>query len=93
MPDSPRAIRCLVSGRVQGVGYRAATVERATALGINGSARNLVDGRVEVVAAGGPDAIESLVAWLWSGPPAAVVNSVVLEDCSEMPGPGFRLAR
>lgn len=93
MPDSPRAIRCLVSGRVQGVGYRAATAERATALGIDGSVRNLADGRVEVIVAGEPDAVESLIAWFWSGPPAAAVNSVVLEDCSGMPGPGFRLTR
>ena len=87
-----QAIRCLVSGRVQRVGYRAATVERATALGLDGSVRNLADGRVEVVIAGDPAAVEDLVAWLWSGPRAAVVGAVVLEEWPEQPRPGFRLA-
>jgi acylphosphatase len=92
MPES-RAIRCLVSGRVQRVGYRAATVERAAGLGLDGFVRNLADGRVEVVVAGEPLAVEALVAWLWSGPSGAAVTSVVLEDRPEVPGPGFRLAR
>jgi len=92
MPEA-RAIRCLVSGRVQRVGYRAATVERASMLGLDGSVRNLADGRVEVVVAGEPDAVETLVAWLWNGPPGAAVTSVVLEDWAETPNPGFRLAR
>jgi acylphosphatase len=78
---------------VQRVGYRAATVERATALRLDGFVRNLVDGRVEVVVAGEPVAVETLVAWLWSGPPAAAVSSVVLEDWPDAPRPGFRLAR
>lgn len=92
MPDTS-AIRCVVSGRVQRVGYRAATVERATALRLDGSVRNLVDGRVEVVVAGAPDAVEALIAWLWTGPPEAVVTGVVLEDLPSPPRPGFRLTR
>ena len=92
MPES-RAIRCLVSGRVQQVGYRAATVARATELGLDGSVRNLVDGRVEIVVAGEPHAVEALVAWLWTGPPGAAVTAVALEDWPEMPRTGFRLAR
>ena len=92
MPES-RATRCLVSGRVQRVGYRAATVERATALKLDGSVRNLADGRVEVVVAGEPPAVEALIAWLWSGPPGAAVTAVVLEDWPEPPRAGFRLAR
>jgi acylphosphatase len=91
--SEPRAIRCLVSGRVQRVGYRAATVDRATALELDGSVRNLPDGRVEVVVAGEPDAVETLVAWLWKGPPAAAVSAVVLEDWPANPRPGFRLER
>ena len=73
------AIRCFVSGRVQGVYYRASTVEVAARLGLRGWARNLPDGRVEVVAAGTPDAIAELTAWLWQGPPSARVDSVDLE--------------
>ena len=58
MPDWI-ARRCLVSGRVQGVWYRAATRERAVALGVTGHALNLADGRVEVLACGDPAAVEA----------------------------------
>ena len=72
-------IRCVVSGRVQGVYYRAATRDRALSLGLDGWVRNLPDGRVELVVSGEPAAVETLVAWLWQGPPAAAVSSVALE--------------
>ena len=91
--SEPPAIRCLVSGRVQGVGYRAATVDRAAALGIDGWVRNLRDGQVELVVAGEPERVESLIAWLWQGPPPASVSAVALEPWPERPPPGFRLAR
>jgi acylphosphatase len=87
------ARRCYVSGRVQGVFYRASTRERATALGCLGYARNLVDGRVEVLAVGDVSAVESLIRWLWQGPPAAHVTDVdvqELEPASIQPPPqGF----
>jgi len=87
------ARRCYVSGRVQGVFYRASTRERAQQLGCRGYARNLADGRVEVLAVGDPSAVDALVAWLWQGPPAAHVQDVqcadvALGDLGEMPG-GF----
>lgn len=71
--------RFLVSGRVQGVWYRAATREKALALGLSGWARNLVDGRVEVLALGPAGAVRELELWLWEGPPAAQVSDVVSE--------------
>ena len=74
------ARRCLVTGRVQGVFYRASTRVRAEALGVTGYARNLADGRVEVLACGEPDAVEALCAWLGQGPPAASVSAVAMED-------------
>jgi acylphosphatase len=70
------ARRCLVAGRVQGVFYRASTSSRAESLGVTGYARNLDDGRVEVLACGEPDAVQALCDWLWEGPPAAHVTSV-----------------
>lgn len=70
------ATRFLVSGRVQGVFFRAATRERALALGISGHARNLPDGRVEVLASGSPEALAALADWLEVGPPAARVERV-----------------
>jgi acylphosphatase len=72
------ARRCLVAGRVQGVFFRASTRARATALGVPGHARNLPDGRVEVLACGSGAAVQALCDWLWHGPPAAEVTAV---DC------------
>lgn len=70
--------RFLISGRVQGVFYRASTRNEALRLGLTGHARNLPDGRVEVLAVGEAVAIEALTIWLWQGPPAAEVREVVV---------------
>jgi acylphosphatase len=66
----------LVSGRVQGVWFRAATRERALALQLRGVARNLADGGVEVQAIGEDAALDELEQWLWQGPPLAKVEAV-----------------
>ena len=63
-------------GVVQGVGYRAACLERATALGLTGWVRNRTDGTVEVMAAGPIDRLEALRKWMQHGPPAARVSRV-----------------
>jgi acylphosphatase len=72
----PIVKRCLVSGRVQGVFYRASTQQQARKLGITGYAKNLTDGRVEVLAVGDAARVDALVQWLWQGPPAAHVICV-----------------
>lgn len=79
--------RCLVSGRVQGVFYRASTAERARGLGVTGYAKNLPDGRVEVLACGEAEVVRELCEWLRQGPPAAKVESVEIDDArlEEMP--------
>lgn len=79
--------RCLVSGRVQGVGYRASAASRARALGLTGHARNLADGRVDVLACGEPEAVESFVAWLWKGPMLADVKDVQVEPVEDATPP------
>jgi len=71
--------RSFVSGRVQGVFYRATCVRKAQSLGLNGFARNLADGRVEVLACGEDAAVEELIAWLWEGSPASKVTDVATE--------------
>lgn len=73
------ARRCLVAGRVQGVFYRASTCARAEELGVTGYARNLPDGRVEVLACGEAAAVDALCQWLWRGSPASSVRDVVIE--------------
>jgi acylphosphatase len=71
---------CWVSGRVQGVYYRATTADRARELGITGYARNLSDGRVEVLAHGEAEAVEVFVAWLWTGSTASRVTAVEVRE-------------
>lgn len=71
-----RAIHCLVSGQVQGVFFRASASERAHELGVSGWARNLADGRVEILASGDDDAVDAFRAWLDHGPPAARVDRI-----------------
>jgi len=68
--------RFIVSGRVQGVWFRAATRERALALNLQGMACNLRDGSVEVFAVGADADVDALEKWLWPGPPLAKVASV-----------------
>jgi acylphosphatase len=74
------ARRCVVAGRVQGVFYRASTRARAETLGVTGHARNLPDGRVEVLACGQREAVEALCRWLWQGSPASHVSAVEIEE-------------
>lgn len=70
------ARRILVSGRVQGVGFRWSTMAAARRLGVAGWVRNRADGRVEVHAQGTPAAVAALVAWLGHGPAGAEVTGL-----------------
>lgn len=72
-------VKALVTGKVQGVNYRRATLEEAMKLDITGHARNLADGRVEVLMCGKRDAVNSLSQWLWKGSSEAHVTHVELE--------------
>jgi acylphosphatase len=72
--------RCLVGGRVQGVFYRATAAHRAAELAIRGYARNLPDGRVEVLAFGEDAAVDEFVRWLWTGSSASKVTSVEVHE-------------
>lgn len=74
-----RCVRCIVSGLVQGVWFRATTQRQANHLGLTGKALNLPDGRVEVVACGDADKLDVLQDWLWQGPDLAQVTDVRCE--------------
>jgi len=77
MAESQRArAHVLISGRVQGVCFRACTVDEATAGGVMGWVRNTSDGRVEAVFEGEKSAVEAMIAWCRKGPPAARVNGI-----------------
>ncbi len=70
------AIRAIVQGLVQGVGFRYATRSIATQLGLKGWVRNLPSGSVEVVAQGSEQDVQALVRFLHNGPPHARVDAV-----------------
>ena len=84
--------KCLIIGRVQGVYYRGAARRRALELGVHGYARNLPDGRVEVLACGEDSAVRIFVEWLWIGSSASRVTAVEVADAPErcdQPPAGF----
>jgi acylphosphatase len=81
--------RALVSGRVQGVFFRDSARQEAERLGISGSARNLPDGRVEIIAEGDEEAVERLIEWCRSGPSYADVTDVEVETDEPKGESGF----
>jgi len=83
--------RYLVTGEVQGVFFRASTRKEAQALGLSGHARNLPDGRVEVVVRGMASQVKRLEDWLWQGPPAAQVDEVSSSEYPDEVPEGFRV--
>ena len=85
----------LISGRVQGVYYRASTAEVGESLPLSGWVCNLRDGRVEVLAEGPVDALEALLAFCQQGPALARVDDIRLEKSPAQGdlGPGFQVSR
>lgn len=87
------AARFIVTGKVQGVFFRASTREQAQRLGLRGHAINLPDGSVEVIAVGDDDAIDTLERWLHQGPPMAQVERVERVDAEDASaGEAFTIA-
>jgi len=75
-----RRARAIVTGHVQGVGFRAFTVEEARRHGLTGWVRNRADGSVELEAQGDDAHVGALLAWCAHGPPAAIVSGVTVEE-------------
>jgi acylphosphatase len=86
------ARRAVVSGRVQGVGFRYACVAEARAIGAAGWVRNLPDGRVEAHVEGDESQVMQLLAWLQDGPPFARVDSVEVSAAEPMGATRFSVA-
>ena len=80
----------LISGRVQGVGYRMYMMETAAQLGVTGWVRNRRDGTVEAVVAGHDHAVDSIIAWARRGPRSAAVTEVKVADATGS-FPGFEM--
>lgn len=85
------AYRYVVSGRVQGVGYRYFVLRHAEALGVSGYARNRADGSVEVVAEGSEAALADFEARLRDGPSFAEVTNLEREAIAERGSGGFHI--
>jgi acylphosphatase len=81
----PEQLHVVVSGRVQGVGYRQSTYLEATRLGLTGWVRNLPDGRVEAVFEGAHNVQDDMLAWCRKGPTFARVTGVdaAWQDCPQ----------
>ena len=75
-----RRARAIITGRVQGVSFRASTAAEAKRLGVVGWVKNRSDGSVELEAEGSPEQVASLLMWCEQGPPHARVSRVAVED-------------
>lgn len=78
-----KTIKAIVSGKVQGVGYRMATRDRATQLNVRGYVQNLSNGNVKIIALGEDSSVNFLLEWAKSGPSSATVDRVETEVVSE----------
>ena len=90
MTDSPRTVRVVIRGRVQGVGYRDWTHGRDRLLGLDGWVRNRDDGSVEALVSGPTKAVEAFVASAMKGPPAARIGHVDLHNSEPPAEKGFK---
>jgi acylphosphatase len=84
-----RTVRLVITGRVQGVGYRIWAERIAAALRIRGWVRNRGDGSVELLAIGEDDAVAALIEACRTGPRAAIVTDVVVDDGKHDGSTGF----
>jgi len=81
-----------ISGRVQGVFYRASAHQTAQALNLTGWVRNLADGRVEIIACGSAEQLAKLKVWLKEGPPMAKVQQLEVKNITDVPdADGFEI--
>jgi acylphosphatase len=85
---STRRIQVIISGRVQGVGFRANCQRQANALGVTGWVRNQWDDSVEALFEGPDEAVDAMLQWCRQGPSAAVVTGVQVTEAE--PGPPYR---
>ncbi len=89
---SEKRVHVVVSGRVQGVAFRASCQRQAVTLDVRGWVRNRWDGAVEALFEGEPAAVDAMVRWCHHGPPAADVERVEMTDAAAGPAErGFRV--
>lgn len=87
--NAQKTVLVLISGKVQGVHYRAWTREQALKLGLNGWVRNLKNGQVEALFSGSALSVDQMIGICFDGPAAARVDNVSYTPSSEVPEAGF----
>jgi acylphosphatase len=87
-------VHVIISGRVQGVWYRASTKQKAEELGVSGWVKNTGDGNVEAEFEGDESAVQTMIAWCRRGPPLAKVSDVkIVRKSTGGERPGFTILR
>jgi acylphosphatase len=86
-----KAVRAVVTGRVQGVGFRWSARRAAERIGVAGWVRNRADGSVEAHVEGPEERVDSMLSWLREGPDGADVRGVEADDAEAEGGVGFRI--
>jgi acylphosphatase len=89
MPQGLRSVRLRITGRVQGVGYRAWAIETARRLGLRGWVRNRRDGSVELLVIGAQDQVAAMIEACREGPFAARVTEVAVSAAADDGSEGF----
>jgi acylphosphatase len=84
-----KSVHARITGRVQGVGFRAWMEQTAERLGVRGWVRNRRDGSVEAVIAGDTSKVDEMLTMCWQGPPAAKVDGVSVDGAQAPAGNGF----
>ena len=91
--SAARRVRVVVSGDVQGVGFRWSVREEAESQGVAGWVRNRPDGRVEAVFEGPPSAVDAMVSWCRTGPRWATVQDVTVAEEAPEGDDRFQIVR
>jgi len=93
LTPAAKRVRVVVSGDVQGVGFRWSARDEAAGRGVAGWVRNRPDGRVEAVFGGSPDAVDAMVAWCRNGPRWATVSGVHVVEEEPQGDTDFQIVR
>jgi acylphosphatase len=86
-----KTVRLIITGRVQGVFFRASAKEIADRFGIKGWVKNLPDRNVEIAATASEEILQQFIKWCKQGPPRAIVNNVIIEEVGLEEFIGFRI--
>lgn len=88
-----RTVKLIITGRVQGVFFRATAKDEADRLGVKGWVRNLPDRNVEIAATANEETLQQFIKWCRQGPPRAIVSNIVIEEVTFEEFISFRILR